>query len=400
MILTPQEEGQLTEFSQERNSLMGDVVLSSALRANLTSLQSTANLLAQTQERLSTGLRVNSAIDNPTAFFTAQGLNNRAADLSALSDDIGIAVDTLKAADDGIKGITTLVENLKSTANEALTTKLKASSATSTNTTALTATNLVTTAANIDNGDSFTIQVGTATAVTINIAATNQLVSAIITSIAAIANVTASLTSEGKIKIEATNGQDLTITDASGSAANDLGISGTASNGTNRNSFVSDFNTLRTQIDQLAADASFKGVNLLQANNNLTVNFNEDQTSSLTITSKLLDSSASGLNITSQTNSNFETDSNIESAIAELDAAITTLRAQASSFGNNLAIVENRQDFTSNLINTLEAGAGKLTLADTNLEGANLLALQTRQSLGSTTLSLAAQSDQNVLSLF
>jgi len=379
---------------------MGDVVLSSALRANLTSLQSTANLLAQTQERLSTGLRVNSAIDNPTAFFTAQGLNNRAADLSALSDDIGIAVDTLKAADDGIKGITTLVENLKSTANEALTTKLKASSATSTNTTALTATNLVTTAANIDNGDSFTIQVGTATAVTINIAATNQLVSAIITSIAAIANVTASLTSEGKIKIEATNGQDLTITDASGSAANDLGISGTASNGTNRNSFVSDFNTLRTQIDQLAADASFKGVNLLQANNNLTVNFNEDQTSSLTITSKLLDSSASGLNITSQTNSNFETDSNIESAIAELDAAITTLRAQASSFGNNLAIVENRQDFTSNLINTLEAGAGKLTLADTNLEGANLLALQTRQSLGSTTLSLAAQSDQNVLSLF
>jgi len=380
---------------------MGDVVLSSALRSNLTSLQSTASLLSQTQERLSTGLRVNSAIDNPTAFFTAQGLNNRASDLSALSDDIGIAVDTLKAADDGIKAITTLVENLKSTANEALTTKIVNTNVTSTNSTALTGTNLVTTAANIDNGDSFTIQVGTAAAVTINIAATNQLVSAIVASIAAIADVTAALTSDGQIKIEATNGQDLVIADASGSAANDLGIAGTTTNGTNRNSFVSDFNTLRTQIDQLAADASFKGVNLLQASNDLTVNFNEDQTSSLTISSKLLDTSSSGLNITVQTNDNFSSgDSGLETAISELDAAISTLRAQSSTFGNNLAIVENRQDFTSNLINTLEAGAGKLTLADTNLEGANLLALQTRQSLGSTTLSLAAQSDQNVLRLF
>ena len=163
---------------------------------------------------------------------------------------------------------------------------------------------------------------------------------------------------------------------------------------------MTDFNTLRTQIDELAADASFKGVNLLQANNNLTVNFNEDQSSSLTINSRLVDTSSNGLNITSQSNSNFATDSNIESAVIELDAAINTLRAQSATFGNNLAIVENRQDFTSNLINTLETGAGKLTLADTNLEGANLLALQTRQSLASTTLSLASQADQNVLRLF
>ena len=379
---------------------MGDIVLSSALRSNLTSLQSTASLLSQTQERLSTGLRVNSAIDNPTSFFTAQGLNNRASDLSQLSDDIGIAVDTLKAADDGIKAITTLVENLKSTANEALTTKIKASSATSTNSTAFTGSQTISTISGVDNGDSFTIQVGTAAAVTINVSATNQSVTALITSISGISGVTASLTSDGKIKIEGTSGENLVITDASGSAANSLGIAGTKTNGTNRNSFVTDFNTLRTQIDQLAGDASFKGVNLLQASNDLTVNFNEDQSSSLTISSRLLDTSSAGLNITSQSNSNFATDSNIESAVAELDAAISTLRAQGSTFGNNLAIVENRQDFTSNLINTLETGAGKLTLADTNLEGANLLALQTRQSLASTTLSLASQADQNVLRLF
>ena len=379
---------------------MGDIVLSSALRSNLTSLQSTASLLSQTQERLSTGLRVNSAIDNPTSFFTARGLTNRASDLSQLSDDIGITIDTLKAADDGISAITTLVENLKSTANEALTTKIKASSATSTNSTAFTGSQTISTISGVDNGDSFTIQVGTAAAVTINVSATNQSVTALITSISGISGVTASLTSDGKIKIEGTSGENLVITDASGSAANSLGIAGTKTNGTNRNSFVTDFNTLRTQIDELAADASFKGVNLLQANNNLTVNFNEDQSSSLTINSRLVDTSSNGLNITSQSNSNFATDSNIESAVIELDAAINTLRAQSATFGNNLAIVENRQDFTSNLINTLETGAGKLTLADTNLEGANLLALQTRQSLASTTLSLASQADQNVLRLF
>ncbi|GAA6154754.1 flagellin N-terminal helical domain-containing protein [Pyruvatibacter sp. HU-CL02332] len=379
---------------------MSEIALSSALRSNLNSLQNTASLLSQTQERLSTGLRVNSAIDNPTSFFTAAGLNNRAQDLSALSDDIGLAVDTLKAADDGIKAITTLVENLKSTANEALTTKIASSSATSTNSTAFTGAQTISTISGVDNGDSFTIQVGTAAAVTINVAATNQSVTALITSISGISGVTASLTSDGKIKIEGTSGEDLVIADVSGSAANSLGVSGTKTNGTNRNSFVTDFNSLRTQIDQLAGDASFKGVNLLQANNDLTVAFNEDQSSSLTISSKLLDTSSGGLNVSAATNSAFATDSNIDAAVAELDAAVSTLRAQSSSFGNNLSIVENRQDFTSNLIKTLETGAGKLTLADTNLEGANLLALQTRQSLGTTALSLASQSDQNVLRLF
>lgn len=379
---------------------MGDIVLSSALRSNLTSIQNTSKLLAQTQERLSTGLRVNSAIDNPTSFFTAQSLNNRASDLSALSDTIGQAVDTLNAADEGIKAITTLVENLKSTANAALATKIKSSTAESTNGTALVGADGVSESANIDAQDSFTIQVGTAAAVTVNIANSTQTITAVLASISGITNVTAYLTSEGKVKIEATNGQDLKITDLGGSTANDLGISGTKTNGVNRDSFVTDYNTLRTQIDQLAADASFKGVNLLQASNDLTVNFNEDQSSSLTISSKLLDTSSSGLAITEQTETLFASDTSLDAAIAELDGAVSTLRQQASSFGNNLSIVENRQDFTTNLIRTLETGAGKLTLADTNLEGANLLALQTRQSLGSTTLSLASQSDQNVLRLF
>jgi len=84
----------------------------------------------------------------------------------------------------------------------------------------------------------------------------------------------------------------------------------------------------------------------------------------------------------------------------QLDAALSTLRSQASTFGSNLSVVQTRQDFTKALINTLETGAAGLILADTNEEGANLLALQTRQSLSSTALSLASQADQNVLRLF
>ena len=77
---------------------MSDIVLSAAIRSNLLSLQNTAAALDTTQTRLSTGNKVNSAIDNPGSFFTAQGLNNRASDLSTLLDNQGLAVQTLKAA--------------------------------------------------------------------------------------------------------------------------------------------------------------------------------------------------------------------------------------------------------------------------------------------------------------
>ena len=80
--------------------------------------------------------------------------------------------------------------------------------------------------------------------------------------------------------------------------------------------------------------------------------------------------------------------------------ALSTLRTQASSFGTSLTIVQNRQDFTKAMINTLQTGADTLVLADTNEEAANMLALQTRQQLSSTALSLASQADQAVLRLF
>src|SRR6476469_580848 len=99
---------------------MSGIVLSSSVRQNLLSLQSTADLLATTQSRLSTGKKVNSALDNPTNFFTAQGLDNRASDISNLLDGIGNGVQILQAANTGITSLQKLIDTAKSIANQAL----------------------------------------------------------------------------------------------------------------------------------------------------------------------------------------------------------------------------------------------------------------------------------------
>src|SRR5579871_4840376 len=99
---------------------MSGIVLSASVRQNLLSLQSTAALLATTQNDLATGNKVNSALDNPTEFFTAQSLNNRASDISNLLDSIGNGVQVLQAANTGITSLQSLVDNAKSVANQVL----------------------------------------------------------------------------------------------------------------------------------------------------------------------------------------------------------------------------------------------------------------------------------------
>ncbi len=371
---------------------MGDIVISQAVRENLSSLQSTADLLSRTNNRLSTGLKVSSPIDNPTSFFTAQGLSNRAADLSSLQDDVGLAVETLNAAAAGIDSLSTLVEQAKSTANSALNTKIASNDFTATATVS-DPTTALTAFANAASTEAITITVdGAATTITANALTVSKFVS----SLNAISGLTAKI-SGTSLALSATNGREVTISSSGsgGSLASDIGFAGTFDNGTNRDSFVTDYNNLLDQIDQLATDASFNGVNLLNGDN-LTATFNEDGTSSLTISGVTFNSS--GLGLSDTTTSAFGTDSGINSVTAALDSATATLRSQSSTFGNNLAVVENRQNFTNSLISVLESGAGGLTLADTNVEGANLLALQTRQSLGTTALSLSSQQDQAVLS--
>jgi flagellin len=161
------------------------------------------------------------------------------------------------------------------------------------------------------------------------------------------------------------------------------------------------------QIDLLAEDSGYKGVNLLDGTTvTHTVKFDETGASALTMTG--FDASSRGATLTlisiaanAWVSAGGTADlSDINSAITKLDAATTSLRSEAQKLSTNLSTITIRQDFTANMINTLNDGAANLTNADMNEEGANMLMLQTRQQLGTTSLSLASQAAQSVLRLF
>jgi flagellin-like hook-associated protein FlgL len=269
---------------------MTDIVLSAGVRSNLLQLQKTSDLISNTQTKLATGKRVNSAVDNPINFFTAQGLSNRANDLTALLDTMSNGINTIQAANNGLTSITKLVQSAQALISQAQQTS------------------------------------DTAT----------------------------------------------------------------------RASLATQFGVIQTQINTLASDSSFNGINLLKGNN-LTVTLNETGSSSVTITGVTYDSAGLGINNAAN---NWAAAADITAAATDLTAALTKLRSQAQAFGSSLSTVQIRQDFTKSMVNTLQTGADGLTLADSNEEGANLLALQTRQQLSTTALSLASQASQAVLRLF
>jgi flagellin-like hook-associated protein FlgL len=159
------------------------------------------------------------------------------------------------------------------------------------------------------------------------------------------------------------------------------------------------FNSLLTQIGQLAGDSGFNGVNLL-AGDSLTITLNESGSSSTTVTGvSYTNANAAPLSIANAAN-NWAAASDITAASTALTAALTSLQSESQTLSSSLSTVQIRQDFTNATINTLQTGSDNLTLADSNQEGADLLALQTRQQLSTTALSLASQADQNVLRLF
>jgi flagellin-like hook-associated protein FlgL len=405
---------------------MSDITLSKAVRSNLLNLQSTAASLAKSQERLSTGLKVNSALDNPTNFFTAEGLKSKANDLSALSDAVSNAVQTVSAADKGITAITKLVESAQATARQALQSAATVTTATAATTTGSTTASGLLTAAGLSNGQSLSITIGSTTKVigfnntgtagggedaavdldgannatdTTDDATLAGLVSAINTAFGS----TVAAASSNKLQLTAGNTTD-SITVASGAAATALGLTTTAvapgsttSANPKRGELVDTYNDLLGQIDALAKDAGYNGVNLL-GGDDLSVLFNETGSSKLDIQG--VTDTAAGLGLTALGATAFDSNTSINQTLDKLKGAIDTLKSQSAKFGSNLSVVETRQDFTKGIINVLETGASNLTLADTNEEAANVLALQTRQQLSSTALSLASSADQNVLRLF
>jgi flagellin len=202
--------------------------------------------------------------------------------------------------------------------------------------------------------------------------------------------------SNGINTIQAANNGITAITKLVQSAQSLVSQAQQANNTTTQASLATQFDSLLTQIGQLAGDSGYNGVNLL-AGNTLSINLNETGSSTTSVTG--VNYVGSALNIPVAAN-NWASASDITAAASELTAALTSLQSESQTLSANLSIVQIRQDFTTATINTLQTGADNLTLADSNQEGANLLALQTRQQLETTALSLASQSDQNVLKLF
>jgi flagellin len=208
--------------------------------------------------------------------------------------------------------------------------------------------------------------------------------------------------------LAATDSQSGTLNTALGLVAADYTTGVSASgNSTVRSNLINQFNDLRTQIDQLAKDAGFNGKNLLTGDK-LSIAFNEKtgasqskldvQGQTLTSSNLGIDTAVSGTATTGQFN--IQDDASLATAADGLTNALSSLRSISSSLGASLSTVQARQDFTKNLVNTLTQGADNLVQADTNEEGAKLLALQTRQQLSQTALSLSNQADQAILRLF
>ncbi len=549
--------------------MSGDIVLSAALRNNLLSLQSTQRNIDTTQLRLATGLKVNSALDNPQNFFTAKSLNNRASDLTRLLDGIGQSIRTIEQANTGTESLSQLLDQAESIAIEA-----QAEIRSSEGFTRARGNVDLTTTPDLTNiegggvinaGDQFTVDViqedGTAATLNIVINAgenVDDVVSAINADAGNLADVVrARVTDSGQLEIASLNenasirlssagaaggelsaagfaalgldtivgveddgaggftpggtavagntlisaasaapvaangefeasallvdagflgaGEDVSLeltidgttttlptalnadtdtiqdvvdrinnegpegveasfntdtgrielefaqsvgqvelqfSSAAGATSN-FGFGGLAAqavgagagneaseqftfDGVNPDvdQFEEDFNNVRDQIDQLVEDSNYRGVNLLSGDD-LTTFFNEDRSN--TLTTEGVDFTSLGLGIEE---GDFTNANNVQQAIDSIRESIGDVRNFGQSIANDLSIVQFRRDFTEQTINTLQSGADDLVVADQNEEGANLLSLQTRQALGTTSLSLAAQSQQSVLRLF
>ena len=403
---------------------MSSITLSSATRQNLLSLQDTATLLATTQNRLATGKTVNSALDNPTNFFTSQTLDARSTSLNTLLDGVSNGIQSIQAANQGITSIQKLVDQAKSIANQALSTQL---STTGTAAGAYSASSASSTVLLTINGASVSATIAASSSISATVAALNAAVSSASASsngsfgAGAIFSTDSTgtkivLNAQADVEFQnsasqATLGFTSSSTTAStyGTAAStvvssDLAISGVSQ----RSSLAQQYNNLLNQITQLAGDASYNGVNLIAGKgNDLNIKFNDNGSSTLNVAS--VDATASGLGLTAITNSNSSTSANglgnfllnsdVNKTLSTLTSAANTLNSAASSLGSNLSVVQNRQDFSKQLINVLQTGSANLTNADLNLEAANSQALSTRQSMGISALSLANSAQQGVLQL-
>jgi len=290
---------------------MSDITLTASARNSLLSLTNTASLMSRTQGRLTSGLKVASAIDDAVAYFQAKGLDDRASDFGSRKDEIDQGISSVKAALNGATLVDGILKQMKGIVNSVRT-----------------------------------------------------------------------------------------------------------ADATTRAALTKQFTNLAQQITAGVQDASYQGLHLMDNSSaKLTVYFNQGTGASLTVTaqnlqtSKLISSAnniaTSKLATTLIGYAGFSTVSSagtsqatvLNNVSSALDKAISKIRSVSAQLGGNVTFLQTRMDFTSNYINTMQEGSGKLTLADLNSEGANLVALQTRQQIGIQSLSIAGQQQQAILSL-
>ncbi len=279
---------------------MATVNLTTSMSSCLSALKTIESTMENTNQRLATGLKVTSALDDPISYFASEDHLAQADTLSLLNDDMNESIQTIKAADEGIEAIRDLLDQAKAICNSALSAEDQAEA----------------------------------------------------------------------------------------------------------NTYEAQFNELLTDIDELAEDSGYAGINLLGGTTEtLTVEFDEGSGSSITVNG--IDGSSTGLNLATLTTDDWWDTTNgvadstaIQTSLDSLTDAKNTLRANSKTLSSQLSVITSRQEFTEGMINVLETGSANLINADLNEESANLLALQTQQSLATNSLSISSQSMQSVLNLF
>ena len=388
---------------------MGAVVLSPSMLSAVNILSTIQSQMETIQERLATGKRVNSPLDDPNAFFTASALSSRADQLSALADTLKTAQSTVTAAGDGLNTIQSLLSEAQTIANEALQSAGTVAPVGTGTLSGLTTASVIAStggsATRFKAGDTVTVSDGKTTAT--YTAANNDTVQTFLSAVNNTSGlkVVASVNASGQIQLTATSNVTLTIGGVvngagGGSLSSILGLTAGATapgaNTTLRQSLASQFDAIRGQIDQAAGDASYSGTNLLTGSS-LSVKLNETGSSTLTVAGGSVTST--GLGLVASTNG-WQTNADINTALTNINNAIATVQATSASLGASGSILQTRLDFNKAMSDTLNSGATDLTASDGNADSALLLALQTRQQLAETTLSVAHGAYASALQLF
>ena len=411
------------------------ITLTASMRSNLLSLKSIQKQMDTTQERLSTGKKVNSAIDNASSYYQARALTNRAADLDSLLDSMGQGIQTIQAANEGIEAVTSYVEQLKSIANSAF-----ALDPTSTSYTASMDSykeqfdTIITEMGKLVKDSSYqgiNLLTGGELTITFNESRTNRFTikgddvmeEMNLTKAADWASettedmVTKTLNVEDAEGLEVTTKvkQDVVVTAGAEILEDDNNVKMVLADGKYYNATTGQEVTPTgtpaavDPAETLANDLKI-GEKLVDGPEVLIKNgatiYNIDGTEAVKYGDQYYNAESGELvdttdkEITEATGLAVSFAKSIDATLDELSAAIDYLRSYATELGNNFSIIETRQDFTEALVDVLETGSDNLVLADMNEESANYLALQTRQQLAVNSLSLASQSAQSVLSLF